>query len=381
MPKPKPKGRRSAPPPPPPPPPPPATILIDVTSSPEPYCKGSGGNKTKRPPPSLLDLDLDGIEMFTPRQKSRLDDDCCILAADPLAADQVPTAAGNGDDDIAVVAERGKVACRDYPHPRSACAKYPFRTTPHEKYCEQCFCYVCDVPAPCSSWKGQGGHCHASDKDKSWKTKWKRNLHKGEMEKIEEGIDADSDDDCCEIDPCRVRQEGQLKVSDDVILVAAKGQGFSNALDIPDSDNNLHLLHEYAAGDRMDYPYEVDEDDKLDNGEDKYGADVLQVDEDGRCTEKVIPYRIPVKCETEDSDAIGEEDAYDLLPDINGFSHQLFPDERGVFDEEDDDDVVVDGRDDVLQTGFISSWFLRNHSCAFSMFFFIKCLLRGKRRM
>ncbi|BAT12176.1 RPM1 interacting protein 13 [Oryza sativa Japonica Group] len=176
--KPKTRGRRSAPAPPPPPtpPPPPAppANVIDLTSSPDASTtKGGGsGNRTKRAPPSLLDIELDGIEMWTPGQKRRLDEDCCILSADPLSPDVVAaTAAAAANDDVAVVAERGKVACRDYPHPRSACAKFPFGTTPHDDHCEQCFCYVCDVPAPCSSWKGEKGHCHASDKDKKWKVK------------------------------------------------------------------------------------------------------------------------------------------------------------------------------------------------------------------
>jgi hypothetical protein len=47
---------------------------------------------------------------------------------------------------------------------------------------------------------------------------------KGEMVKIEEEIDAESDDDCCEIDPDEFARKVQLKVSDEVILVAAKGQ-------------------------------------------------------------------------------------------------------------------------------------------------------------
>ncbi|KAL5230535.1 hypothetical protein ABZP36_029311 [Zizania latifolia] len=123
MPKPKPKGRRSActtaPPPPqvPPPPAAPATNFIDITSSPD--LSGNGiSKKSKRPPPSPLDLD--GIEMCTPRKKRRLDDECCILTADPLAAaDVVPTAtAAAANDDIAVVAERGKV--RTLPRPFQA---------------------------------------------------------------------------------------------------------------------------------------------------------------------------------------------------------------------------------------------------------------------
>uniref|UniRef100_A0A0E0IWV1 Uncharacterized protein n=1 Tax=Oryza nivara TaxID=4536 RepID=A0A0E0IWV1_ORYNI len=165
------------------------------------------------------------------------------------------------------------------------------------------------------------------------------------MVKIEEEIDAESDDDCCEIDPDEFARKVQLKVSDEVILVAAKGQikvdanqpeGFGNLLDLSDSDNNLQPHHEYAAGDRMDHPYEIDED--------KTTLEKL-VDEGDRCREEVIPVKISVKSEPEEHGVIGEEDAYDLLPEINGFSEQLFPDERRAFDEEDDDDVVVIGRD------------------------------------
>jgi hypothetical protein len=97
--------------------------VIDLTSSPDASTtKGGGsGNRTKRAPPSLLDIELDGIEMWTPGQKRRLDEDCCILSADPLSPDVVAaTAAAAANDDVAVVAERGKVR----PLPRA-----PFRST------------------------------------------------------------------------------------------------------------------------------------------------------------------------------------------------------------------------------------------------------------
>uniref|UniRef100_A0A0A9DKS1 Uncharacterized protein n=1 Tax=Arundo donax TaxID=35708 RepID=A0A0A9DKS1_ARUDO len=148
--------------------------VIEIPSSPDlsvgGSASGSSGKKKSRKRPAPLDLD-DEVEMWTPREKRRLDEECEILAADPLAAAEVaPAPAAAANDDIAVVAERGKVACRDYPHPRSACAKHPFNTTPHERHCNKCFCYVCDIAAPCVFWKGTGGHCHASDKDKRWKT-------------------------------------------------------------------------------------------------------------------------------------------------------------------------------------------------------------------
>ncbi|KAI3783872.1 hypothetical protein L1987_42961 [Smallanthus sonchifolius] len=79
--------------------------------------------------------------------------------------------------DIFLVAERGQVACRDYPHSRHLCVKHPFEKTSHESYCKLCYCFVCDVSAPCKSWSGVCGHCHAIDNE-GWKTARKM-LRKG----------------------------------------------------------------------------------------------------------------------------------------------------------------------------------------------------------
>jgi hypothetical protein len=102
-----------------------------------------------------------------------------------------------------------QVACRDFPHSRHLCSNMPFGTTSHSKHCTmvsfghfcslmllgnvmrwlyyqsrqwicfkwhfiaQCYCFVCDAPAPCSYW-GKGlsvdDHCHATDKETKWKT-------------------------------------------------------------------------------------------------------------------------------------------------------------------------------------------------------------------
>ncbi|CAJ1968258.1 unnamed protein product [Sphenostylis stenocarpa] len=94
----------------------------------------------------------------------------CIL---PIASEKTLNEFIFEDNDI-IIADL--IACRDYPHPRHLCAKFPFSSTPHEKHCSQCHCYVCDSPAPCLKW-GTGGlsldHCHASDKTELWKTQRK----------------------------------------------------------------------------------------------------------------------------------------------------------------------------------------------------------------
>ncbi|KAK9050325.1 hypothetical protein SSX86_030706 [Deinandra increscens subsp. villosa] len=106
------------------------------------------------------------------------DDDCMILDHDPDKPPEIrtdnPTHPHNDDDsdDILVVSEKGQVACRDYPHPRHLCIKFPFASTPNQSHCNQCYCYVCDTLAPCIYWGNGSGsidHCLATEKNSFWK--------------------------------------------------------------------------------------------------------------------------------------------------------------------------------------------------------------------
>ncbi|KAK9120779.1 hypothetical protein Syun_018396 [Stephania yunnanensis] len=102
------------------------------------------------------------------------DDDCVVLDFDPFESVDLSKKLSINDceQDLAVVAEKRQViACRDYPHSRHLCAKYPFNKTPHQTHCDQCYCYVCDLAAPCEFWSGVlGEHCNASAVDPKWKT-------------------------------------------------------------------------------------------------------------------------------------------------------------------------------------------------------------------
>lgn len=105
--------------------------------------------------------------------------DCWVLDGDPDKVDPDPGSCADEKEDLVVTAEKGPVACRDFPHPRHFCVMFPFNSTPHEKHCTLCHCYVCDKPAPCLLWgKGTASndHCHSSDKEEKW-TKL-RNFHK-----------------------------------------------------------------------------------------------------------------------------------------------------------------------------------------------------------
>ncbi|KAJ0970748.1 hypothetical protein J5N97_018707 [Dioscorea zingiberensis] len=113
------------------------------------------------------------LDVDVKRKEIKVDEDCYILEYDPfqsVTVDFEHKLALNNDQeqDIIIVAEKGQVACRDYPHSRHLCAQYPFKTTPHEYSCTQCYCYICDEPAPCKIWQGFVGHCHASDQDRKW---------------------------------------------------------------------------------------------------------------------------------------------------------------------------------------------------------------------
>ncbi|KAL5068021.1 hypothetical protein RYX36_018908 [Vicia faba] len=101
------------------------------------------------------------------------DDDCLVLEDDPEnGVTSLDDEDATGSDELVVVGEKGQIACRDYPHARHLCAKLPFSSTPHEKHCGLCHCYVCDTLAPCLKW-GTGisssDHCHANDKTELWK--------------------------------------------------------------------------------------------------------------------------------------------------------------------------------------------------------------------
>ncbi|KAI4341788.1 hypothetical protein MLD38_026471 [Melastoma candidum] len=125
------------------------------------------------------------------------DDECLVLDGDPDKS--IPAVEGNkGSDDgsdsedLFVVGEKGQVACRDYPHPRHDCVKFPFNATSHEKHCDLCHCYVCDLPAPCVKWgtgMSNSDHCHATDKDGDWKTR-RKDLKSGKSDgQVTFGID------------------------------------------------------------------------------------------------------------------------------------------------------------------------------------------------
>ncbi|KAK4761699.1 hypothetical protein SAY87_029583 [Trapa incisa] len=125
------------------------------------------------------------VKEVNPKSKSKGsqqlmdDDDCVILDSDPdksVAACDAP-ADDYSSDDLLIVGESGQVACRDYPHSRHLCYKFPFSTAPHEGHCSLCHCYVCDLPAPCTFW-GTGmlntDHCHATDREEHWRIRRKQ---------------------------------------------------------------------------------------------------------------------------------------------------------------------------------------------------------------
>ncbi|XP_057507206.1 RPM1 interacting protein 13-like [Actinidia eriantha] len=106
-------------------------------------------------------------------------EDCFILDFDPNDSLNLSQISKSKDlrnpnsPDLSILAEKGQVACRDYPHSRHLCAKNQFESTPHESYCELCYCFVCDMVAPCKDWTGVVGHCHAIDNE-AWKSQRKR---------------------------------------------------------------------------------------------------------------------------------------------------------------------------------------------------------------
>ncbi|KAK1698659.1 hypothetical protein QYE76_015356 [Lolium multiflorum] len=140
-------------------------------------------------PPVARDLCFDDQEDLSPvarnlQQKGMAGtidndgDDCVILDYDlhstaAMKDKEGSVGDGGSDDELQIVAEKGEVACRDFPHSRHLCSNMPFGTTSHQKHCTMCYCFVCDAPSPCSYWGkalSVDDHCHATDKEIKWKT-------------------------------------------------------------------------------------------------------------------------------------------------------------------------------------------------------------------
>ncbi|XP_054799901.1 RPM1 interacting protein 13-like [Prosopis cineraria] len=117
---------------------------------------------------AMVCLRIDDVKRFEESE------DCFVLEFDPFESVNLSklsleekNPAEEDVSDLSIIAEKGQVACRDYPHSRHLCLRFPFNTKPHESYCEMCYCYVCDSAAPCKYWNS---HCHAHNVD-YWKDK------------------------------------------------------------------------------------------------------------------------------------------------------------------------------------------------------------------
>lgn len=68
-----------------------------------------------------------------------------------------PAHEGDGDEGLELVGVVGVMAS-DLPHPRFLCGEFPVAEQA-SKYCQQCYCFICDIPArACAEWSD---HCSA----------------------------------------------------------------------------------------------------------------------------------------------------------------------------------------------------------------------------
>ncbi|CAL4917086.1 unnamed protein product [Urochloa decumbens] len=137
--------------------------------------------RTAKPDDLVVMSELPSLPM--PQKKANADvgcdgddDDCVVLDGDPdkavTVADEEGSAGDGSGDELQIVAEKGEIACRDFPHSRHLCSNLPFSATSHVKHCVMCHCFVCDTPAPCKYWGNStsaNDHCHATDKESKWK--------------------------------------------------------------------------------------------------------------------------------------------------------------------------------------------------------------------
>eukprot|EP00940_MAST-03C_sp_MAST-3C-sp2_P002215 g2215.t1 len=153
---------------------------------------GSNSNKRKR------DDAEDGVRVVFPRNGSAAavattgnpsksaddDNDDDIIEISNPRDNQSSAAPGNGapasskivdgDDEVGIVGSLPVVS--RFPHSRNNCLIHPFKNMSKDfrmrKFCEKCYCYVCDVKiSECNQWNS---HCQAHDDAGHWKAMRRR---------------------------------------------------------------------------------------------------------------------------------------------------------------------------------------------------------------
>ena len=85
------------------------------------------------------------------------------------------------DGEMEITGSSGGLLAADLPHSRADCPLKPFhpgnakRTSPgNEAFCANCWCYVCEVRAPCAHWTSadtkRPAHCNGHARSKMWTT-------------------------------------------------------------------------------------------------------------------------------------------------------------------------------------------------------------------
>mmetsp|Transcript_4648 Transcript_4648/g.10520 ORF Transcript_4648/g.10520 Transcript_4648/m.10520 type:complete len:946 (-) Transcript_4648:127-2964(-) len=79
---------------------------------------------------------------------------------------------GGEEEELTIVATRGHNALADFPHSRENCVTHSFKRGDKTIHCENCYCYVCDIPvSECKMWSS---HCKASHGEPRWRTERER---------------------------------------------------------------------------------------------------------------------------------------------------------------------------------------------------------------
>ena len=120
----------------------------------------------------VIDAPTRGIATITSSSSS--DDDCVVIDA-PLqviatitssssSSSSSQTVPADDSKELEIVGTTGQNALEDFPHARQDCVKFPMNKSTAIFFCNNCYCYVCDVKASeCPSWLNS--HCRAKKGD------------------------------------------------------------------------------------------------------------------------------------------------------------------------------------------------------------------------
>ena len=145
----------------------------------EPFLTPANKSLVTTEPDPVASAPLSVVSTVTSTVYQQCSEVSIVEATQSVLTETTTIVTSDEDAECMIVGQKGDNALADFPHSREDCVVHPMIAAKNaETYCDNCFCYVCDVNVKeCNHWKV---HCKARFRDHFWKLERSRKRNMGD---------------------------------------------------------------------------------------------------------------------------------------------------------------------------------------------------------